>query len=68
MMEKTTRILNVCTLILMVLTGLYLHIRFEMILSGISLILLWGTITLLVGLQLEYTFEITKRLNMRVVE
>ena len=68
MMEKTTRILNVCTLILMVLTGLYLHVRFEKILSGISLILLWGAITLLVSLQLEYTFEITKRLQIRSVE
>ena len=67
-MEKTTRILNACTLILIVLTGLYIHLTFSRILNDLSLIMLWGMITLMVSIQLEYTFEITKRIGFRVVK
>ncbi len=67
-MEKTTQVLNVFTLIMIVMTGLYIHIRFDQILNSFSLILLWVSITFLIGMHLEYTFEIIKRINVRVVK
>ena len=60
-MQRTTQILNLCTLILMVITGLFIHIRFNLILNDLSLGFLWGIIIVLISLHLEYAFGIVKR-------
>ena len=60
-MEKATRFLNVCTIVLIIATGLYIHLTFTPLLSRWSLVLLWSTISILVGFQFENLFHIVRR-------
>lgn len=60
-MEKATRLLNICTIVLIIATGLYIHLTFVQLLSRWSLVLLWSTISILVGFQFENLFHIVRR-------
>ena len=59
-MEKATQVLNLLTMVIVMIIGLYVHVTFYQILSELSLFFLWGTIAVLVGFQLEFVFNIVR--------
>lgn len=60
-MEKATRVLNLMTMVILLVIGIYLHITFARLLNNYSLLLLWVIIAVLIGLQFENAFNIVRR-------
>ncbi len=60
-MERATRTLNVLSAIIMVVTGAYIHETFGPVLSPIAVGILWMTVVVYSGLQIENGYDFLRR-------
>jgi hypothetical protein len=60
-MEKATRALNVLSAIIMIVTGAYIHETFGPVLSPIAVGILWMTVAVYTGLQIENGYDFFRR-------
>ncbi len=60
-MERITRMLNLLSAVIMFLVGLYIHAVFGSILTVSTVIVLWMTIVLYAGLQVEFGYGVLRK-------
>ena len=60
-MEKATRFINVLAAIFIMLTGAYIHLSFDRLLSFELLVLVWVLVTVVVALQLSSAISFVRR-------
>lgn len=60
-MEKATKLLHLFTMIILLITGFYIQLKFQLFLTEFSLSIIWVLIAVLALLHLEFTFRIVRR-------
>ena len=60
-MERATRMLNLLSAAIMIITGLYIHLVFDAVLTGAAKALLWWTILFYSLLQVELSYRLLRK-------
>lgn len=60
-MERITRMLNLSSALIMFLAGLYIHVVFGAILTDSTVVLLWMSILVYAGLQVEFGYGLLRK-------
>ena len=60
-MERITRMLNLLSAMIMFLVGLYIHVVFGNVLTDSTIVMLWMSILVYAGLQVEFGYGVLRK-------